>query len=125
GPDGGSAGQATNVVTDYVKVLGESRSHDPKFTKEITTAYKAAFRAAAEQVRDAEGSTGKLKFTSRLDYYPFRMKPTATVVKHARRAAEKLGLEPRLKIGNGGLDANWTNRHKITSVTLGAGQNDI
>src|SRR5262245_10223977 len=125
GVDGGCAGQATNVVTDYVKVLGESRSHDPKFTKEITTAYKAAFRAAAEQVRDNEGRTGKVKFTSRLDYYPFRMKPTAPAVKHAKRAAEKLGLESRLKIGNGGLDANWMNRHKIPTVTLGAGQNEI
>ena len=125
GADGGCAGQATNVVTDYVKVLGESRSHDPKFTKEITTAYKAAFRAAAEQVRDAEGRIGKVKFTSRLDYYPFRMKPTAPAVKHAKRAAEKLGLDSRLKIGNGGLDANWMNRHKIPTVTLGAGQNEI
>ncbi|MBN9277554.1 MAG: M28 family peptidase, partial [Hyphomicrobium sp.] len=31
GPNGGSAGDATNVVTDYVKVRCESRSHDAKF----------------------------------------------------------------------------------------------
>ncbi|MGE0701776.1 MAG: M20/M25/M40 family metallo-hydrolase, partial [Hyphomicrobiaceae bacterium] len=34
GADGGPAGQATNVVTDYVKVRGESRSHDAKFFKD-------------------------------------------------------------------------------------------
>ena len=38
GGDGRSAGDATNVVTDYVHVRGESRSHDSKFFKEITKA---------------------------------------------------------------------------------------
>jgi len=42
---------ATNVVTDYVHVRGESRSHDSKFFKEITKAYKAAFEKAAKRVR--------------------------------------------------------------------------
>ena len=41
--DGRSAGDATNVVTDYVHIKGESRSHDPKFVREITAAYKEAF----------------------------------------------------------------------------------
>ena len=43
GGDGGPAGDATNVVTDYVCVHGESRSHDAKFFREITAAYKEAF----------------------------------------------------------------------------------
>ena len=43
GANGGPAGDATNVVTDYVLVRGESRSHDAKFFKEITAAYKKAF----------------------------------------------------------------------------------
>ena len=46
GANGGPAGDATNVVTDYVRVRGESRSHDAKFHKEITAAYKAAFTKA-------------------------------------------------------------------------------
>ena len=44
-PDGQSAGDATNVVTDFVHVKGESRSHDAKFVREITAAFKAAFTA--------------------------------------------------------------------------------
>ncbi len=36
-------GEATNVVTDYVHIRGESRSRDAKFFKEITKAYAAAF----------------------------------------------------------------------------------
>ena len=37
---GRSAGQATNVVTDYVKINGESRSRDVKFIGTITAAYR-------------------------------------------------------------------------------------
>ena len=45
---GKSAGEATNVVTDFVHVKGESRSHDAKFFREITAAYKlAALRGRA------------------------------------------------------------------------------
>src|SRR6476646_4223044 len=36
GGEGRPAGDATNVVTDYVHVRGESRSHDAKFFKAIT-----------------------------------------------------------------------------------------
>ncbi len=48
GGEGRPAGDATNVVTDYVHVRGECRSHDSKFFKEITKAYKAAFEKAAK-----------------------------------------------------------------------------
>lgn len=120
-----AAGHATNVVTDYVKVLGESRSHDPSFAGIITNAYKAAFRAAATQVRDAAGKSAKVKFTARLDYAPFRIKETAPVVQIARKAVVAAGLEPRLKVADGGLDANWMYKHGLQTVTLGAGQNNI
>lgn len=125
GADGQSAGRATNVVTDFVRVHGESRSHDPKFAKAITAAYKAAFAAAAKDVKDDRGKTAKVKFTSRLDYAPFRLKSDAPVVRHALAAAESIGLKPTTKVGNGGLDANWMVRHGIPTVTAGAGQNAI
>src|SRR5262249_55017064 len=70
---GRSAGQATNVVTDFVRLTGESRSHDPETATAITYAYRAAFEKAAAEVRDDEGNTAKVKFESRLDYYPFRL----------------------------------------------------
>ncbi len=125
GRDGRSAGDATNVVTDYVHIRGESRSHDPAFVKEIVAAWRAAFLNAAGQVRDDRGRPAKAKFTSRLDYHSFRLKDDAPVVRRAVQAAEGLGLKPTLKIGNGGLDANWLVRHRIPTVTFGAGQHDI
>jgi tripeptide aminopeptidase len=125
GQDGKAAGDATNVVTDYVHIRGEARSHDSRFTKAIVKAYRDAFTHAAAQVTDDQGKKAKVKFTSRLDYHPFRMKETSPVVQHAWDAAMRAGLEPLIRISNGGLDANWINRHGIPTVTFGAGQNLI
>jgi tripeptide aminopeptidase len=105
GRDGRSAGEATNVVTDYAHVRGEARSHDARFVKVITRAYKDAFAHAAERVTDHQGRRAKVKFSARLDYYPFRLKDDAPVVRHALAAAERAGLTPSLRVGNGGLDA--------------------
>ncbi|MCI0458851.1 MAG: M20/M25/M40 family metallo-hydrolase, partial [Gemmataceae bacterium] len=51
-------------------------------------------------------------------------KPDAPVVRHAVAAAEKAGWQPTLRLTNGGLDANWTVRHGIPTITFGAGQNN-
>ena len=122
---GKSAGDATNVVTNHVHVKGESRSHDPKFVSEITVAYQKAFETAARRVQDHEGRAGKVTFNARLDYYPFRLKESAPVVKRAVAAVLALGDEPTYKVTNGGLDANWLYKHGIPTVTFGAGQNEI
>jgi len=124
GADGGPAGQATNVVTDYVKVKGESRSHDAKFFKAITAAYKQAFANAAQDVKNSEGKAGKVKFTAQTDYYPFRLKENLPVVKRAMEAGNVAGLAPEIRVASGGLDANWLVRHGIPTVTFGAGQVD-
>jgi tripeptide aminopeptidase len=122
---GRCAGQATNVVTDYVLVHGESRSHDPRFVRAISAAYKGAFQRAARQVHDDQGKTAKMKFTSRLDYHPFRIKEDAPVVRLTQAAAARLGWNATLRLSNGGLDANWMVRHGIPTITFGAGQNNV
>ncbi len=123
--DGRSAGDATNVVTDFVHVKGESRSHDAKFVREISAAFKAAFVNAAGRVKDHEGRPAKVKFTSRLDYLPFRLKEDSAVAQKAAEAVRLIGREPNLRITNGGLDANWMVKHGIPTITFGAGQNEI
>ncbi|HLH87261.1 MAG TPA: M20/M25/M40 family metallo-hydrolase [Xanthobacteraceae bacterium] len=124
GGEGRPAGAATNVVTDYVHVRGESRSHDAKFFKEITRAYKTAFEKAANRVRNSDGKSGRIKFKAETDYYPFRMKESLPVVKRALAAAADIVDDPKIRVANGGLDANWMVRHGIPTVTFGAGQNE-
>src|SRR5256714_9306369 len=125
GGDGRPAGDATNVVTDYVHVRGESRSHDAKFFHEITAAYKAAFAKAAKSVKNHEGKSGRIKFKVQTDYHPFRIKDSLPVVKRAAAAIAAGGLKPNIRTANGGLDANWMVRHGIPTVTFGAGQNEV
>src|SRR5690242_14302851 len=83
GGEGRPAGDATNVVTDYVHVRGESRSHDAKFVRQITAAYKAAFERATARVKNSEGKAGRIKFKARTTYHPFRIKESLPVVKRA------------------------------------------
>jgi tripeptide aminopeptidase len=123
--EGRCAGQATNVVTDYARIQGESRSHDTAFIGRITSAYAKAFRDSAKRVTDADGRTAKVKFTRRRDYFPFRIKETSPVVRLARAAAERAGWTATLRSTNGGLDANWLTRHGIPTLTFGAGQNNV
>lgn len=122
---GRSAGQATNVVTDYVKVQGESRSQDTKFIAAITSAYKQAFQAAAKQVIDDKGKAGKIKFTTFRSYYPFHLKENSKVIQAAQTVAASLGWDATLKLSHGGLDANWLTKHGIPTITFGAGQHDV
>jgi tripeptide aminopeptidase len=125
GKDGQAAGAATNVVTDFVRIRGESRSHDIRFVAAITSAYRTAFKKAAGEIRDDRGRPAKVRFESRRDYFPFHLKASASVVRNAQAAAERAGLRPTLRLSNGGLDANWLVRNGIPTVSFGAGQNNI
>ncbi len=122
---GRSAGQATNVVTDYVKVQGESRSHDAKFIAAITAAYRQAFQQAAREVRDDKGKSAKVKFKPFRSYHPYALKESSKVVQAAQATAKTLGWDATLKLSNGGLDANWFTRLGIPTLTFGAGQHDV
>lgn len=125
GKNGRAAGDATNVVTDYVHVVGEARSRDAAFARTIASAYGEAFTKAGAMVRDTGGATAEVKFTARDAYPPFDQPHGAPVVAHAKRAAEAIGLKPTTVFSNGGLDANWFVKHGLPTVTIGAGQNDV
>ena len=120
-----SGGEATNVVTDHVRIRAEARSHDPKFRQRIVSEIEAAFKRAAGAVRSIHGKQGGVRFDGRLDYDSFRLSQDEPCVVAAASAiaAEKLPVE--FAITNGGLDANWLTAHGIPTVTLGCGQRNI
>jgi tripeptide aminopeptidase len=115
-------GEATNQVTDYVFVRGESRSHRAGFIDQITSTYRAAFERAAAGVTDDRGHAGAVEFKVERDYDSFLMPEDSQPVAVAMRAAAKLRLDPKTRITNGGLDANFLNAKGVPTVTLGAGQ---
>jgi tripeptide aminopeptidase len=125
GKNGKAAGDATNVVTDYVHIKGEARSPDLAFAHTITEGFREAFKKAQAEIKDADGAAAEVKFEASHAYPPFNLASDAPVVKHAMRAAESIGLKPTAVFSNGGLDANWLVKHGLPTVTFGAGQNEV
>src|SRR5262245_10536704 len=125
GKNGKAAGDATNVVTDYVSIKGEARSPDEKFAAAIAEGFRQAFAKAAKMVKDADGETARVEFRTSPAYPPFEMKDSEPTVAHAMKAVKALGLKPTTIFSNGGLDANWLFRHGVPTVTIGAGQYEI
>jgi len=120
-----SGGEATNVVTDRLKLRAEARSHDPKFRKRIVDEYKKAFTKAVKSVKSQLGQTGKIQFDASLKYEAFRLSKKEPCVRVALAAVEAAGLPPQTRIINGGLDANWLTAHGYPTATLGCGQDAI
>ena len=125
GQKGKAAGDATNVVTDYVYVKGETRSPKAAFATQIALGYKRAFANAKKDVKDSSGATADVQFDHAAAYPPFNLDKKSTVVDYAGKAVASLGLEPTYVFSNGGLDANWLDKHGIPTVTIGAGQYEI
>jgi tripeptide aminopeptidase len=125
GRDNHAAGDATNVVTDYVYLKGETRSPEAAFAARITAAYHEALKTAVSQVKDTGGATAELKFNGKAQYPSFNLPDDSPAVTHAKRAAESLGLTPTTVFSNGGLDANWLVKYGVPTVTIGAGQHEI
>lgn len=125
GKDGKSAGDATNVVTDYVFIRGEARSPTSAFATAIAEGFGQAFQKAQGEVKDHEGETAAVTFTHTPSYPPFNLDENSPVVRRATRAMTMLGLKPNYLFSNGGLDANWLDKHGVPTVTIGAGQAEI
>lgn len=125
GKDGKPAGDATNVVTDYVYIKGEARSPESAFAAKIAEGYRDAFAKAKAAVVDHEGDTAEVKFSHVKSYPPFKLEEDTPVVMRATKALKMLGIEPNYLFSNGGLDANWLDKHGIPTITIGAGQAEI
>jgi tripeptide aminopeptidase len=115
-------GDATNVVTPFVEVRAEARSHDPRFRRRIIRAIEKAFQHSARQVRNAKRQHGSVAITGRLDYESFRLPADDPSLLAAESAIRELGGDPIRAISNGGLDANWLTARGIPTVSLGCGQ---
>lgn len=125
GKEGKPAGDATNVVTDYVHVKGEARSSDTAFAAKIANGFREAFVKAQGQVKDSGSATAEVKFESKPSYPSFNLADDSPAVLRAKCAAESLGMKPTTMFSNGGLDANWLDKHGVPTVTIGAGQYEI
>lgn len=120
-----AGGDATNVVTSKVQVAAEVRSHDPAFRERLVKEFRKAFERAAKQVRTDDDRCGRIDFQAQLKYESFQLNESEPSVQEAQRAIRVIGLEPSVRISNGGLDANWLSSRGLPTVTLGCGQQDV
>jgi tripeptide aminopeptidase len=125
GETGKPAGDATNVVTDYAYLKGEARSPKAAFATQIALGFEEAFIKAKGEIKDASGATADVKFNHAPAYPPFNLDKKSAIVDYAANAVASLGLKPTYVFSNGGLDANWLDKHGIPTVTIGAGQYEI
>lgn len=111
-----SGGLARNIIPDRCEIWGEARSHDEaKLEAQVahmTDCFARAVASAPAAHLDTEVSNS---------YTRFRLSPEDEPVRVAMQAARNLGLEPRLKIGGGGSDANVFNARGIPAVICATG----
>ena len=119
-----NGGEATNQITDYVYVRGESRAFDVNFIDEINEAYRQAFQESTDRVKNRKGQSGTFTFSLRRDYLPFLLNQESKIVAHSKSTASLLGFNPKLITVSGGLDANALNAKGIPTITFGAGQHN-
>jgi len=108
-------GSATNVVCDYVQILGEIRSHDDK---EIDR-YK---RYICEKAKEVEkNSKVKIDINFAKNYESFSINKNEEICEILQRSFEKLNINPKFEKGGGGMDANIFNSNNIKSVGIATG----
>lgn len=121
-------GKATNIITDFVLVKGEARSHDErKLNRQVSHMQRRFERAARRHrvVRDGKVFTGRVETTVARDYPRLRLTPDLRIVQLITEAGRRLGRQIALRRTGGGLDSNIFNDRGIAVATFGTGQHDV
>ncbi|HPT82328.1 MAG TPA: M20/M25/M40 family metallo-hydrolase [Limnochordia bacterium] len=112
-------GVATNIIPDRVEFQGEARSLDQeKLNRQVEHMVEVIKTTCA-----AHGVEADVVVTD--SYSSFRLTQEDHVVQLAVKAAQSLGLEPRIEKTGGGSDANIINGYGIPSVILGLGYTNV
>lgn len=112
-------GQARNIVPERVVIKGEARSLVPEKLEQITEEMARIFRERVEE------KGGQVTFTSLPLYPAFQLREDEKVVTLAVRAAESLGLRPKLIRSGGGSDANILNSQGFRAANLAVGMRSV
>ncbi len=120
-------GKATNIITDFVLVKAEARSHDArKLARQVAHMQRRFQRAAARHrvTRDGRTASGRVEETVTPDYPRMRLTPDLRIVRRIAEAGGRLGRTISVRRTGGGLDANIFNERGIAVATFGTGQHE-
>lgn len=113
-----SGGRIRNMVADRAEVIMEVRSTDASRLESEVKAVREAFR------EEAAAAGAGLTVRKAVPFETFTIPETHPVVANAVRAAQALGITPRLWTSGGGMDANVFNSRGLACVALGIGIED-
>lgn len=114
-----AGGGPTNIVCDYVRIDAEARSIDSaKLDRQVAAMREAVESAARDFLAEAE-------FSSEIIYPSFSFGEDDEVVRVAKAAIGRIGLEPRTFKSGGGSDANIFNGKGVPTVNLAVGYENI
>lgn len=111
----GTGNDATNVVCAKAWAKGESRSR----SREKLQHYIAYFQDHCQKA--AKGTGAHVATRADLSFEPFLIDEKAPVLQTAIRALKKLGIQPRIEQGGGGMDANIYNAKGLPSIGIATG----
>lgn len=121
-------GLATNIIPNYVHVIGEARSHSEEKLHEQVEHMRRCFQDAASRYKlTVDGKT----YGARVDYEIERSYDKMDVPLESRicglvnQAVRNLEYSIEQVASGGGCDANYFNKKGIVCVNLGTGMKEI
>jgi len=121
-------GEATNIITNLVKLRGEARSRDDeKLEAQTAHMIKCLEDAAAKYEVTVDGVTtrGRVESDVTREYFAMDVSDDSRVVRLVKEAAARMGLKVETMASGGGCDANIFNRKGIECANLGTGMRAI
>lgn len=108
-------GEIRNGVPERAELKAECRSLDHRKAVRLAEEIKVAFLKAGKET----GARAEVRVQEACR--AFRLSEDASIVKLAKEAIRRTGLEPRTKVITGGTDASIYNQHGIETAVLGIG----
>src|SRR5437763_1385994 len=121
-------GEATNIITNFVTLLGEARSLDEdKLNAQTEHMIKCLEDAASKYEVTVDGVTTKGRVESEVtrEYFAMDVSDDSRVVKLVKQAGARMGLKVETMASGGGCDANIFNKSGIECANLGMGMRAI
>jgi tripeptide aminopeptidase len=121
-------GIAINIVPNYVRVIGQARSHsEEKLRAQVEHMRKCFYDAVSRYEITLEGKTyiAKIEEAIERSYDRMDVSDKSKVMKLVNQAVKDLGLNLTTRASGGGCDANYFNKKGIECVNLGTGMKEI
>ncbi|PIE61365.1 MAG: peptidase T [Desulfobacterales bacterium] len=120
-----SGGMATNIVPEYVEVLGEARSHNMEQLEAVTQGIVSTFEETIAGMREDGQDLPRVEVIVEQDFPNTHIPEDHMAIVLARNASENLGRPLESKTIGGGADANIFFGKGIVAGVLGTGMTDI